>query len=130
MSPVASLPAVPASFQNIKHIVTLMLENRSFDHLIGLMRTNNPNIVGLKGDESNYADPNNSAEPQTVSKATTFTMPFDPGHEFLDVQRQLFGPQNLPPSASPSAPNAPVDPAPMNGFLSVQSTRHERIRLT
>ncbi|HMK60922.1 MAG TPA: hypothetical protein VK452_07230 [Dissulfurispiraceae bacterium] len=43
-------------------------------------------------------------------------MPFDPGHEYLDVQRQLYGPQKLPPSNSLSAPNAPIDPAPMNGF--------------
>jgi phospholipase C len=117
MSPAAALPAVPGSFQKIRHIVTLMLENRSFDHLVGFMQSNNPNIIGLSGKELNYPDPNNSSNPQKVGKATTFMMPFDPGHEFVDVQRQLYGPKNLPPSNSPSAPNAPVDSAPMNGFL-------------
>jgi len=111
------LPAVAASFQKIKHVVVLMLENRSFDHLIGFMRADNPNIFGLAGSEINYQDPNNSLSPQRVGKATSFTMPFDPGHEFTDVQFQLYGPKNLSSANSSPTPNSPTDPAPMNGFL-------------
>ena len=111
-----TLSAVPASFQKINHVVVLMLENRSFDHLLGFMNANNPNIVGLRGNETNYPDPNNSISPQTVCKATSFTMPFDPGHEFMDVQLQLYGTKNQPSSSSPT-PNSPTDPAQMNGFL-------------
>ncbi len=112
-----SLPAVPDSFQKIKHVVVLMLENRSFDHLVGFMRANSPNIAGLKGDEINYPDPNNSLSPQTVGKATSFKMPFDPGHEFMDVQLQLYGPKNPSFAASSPTPNSPTEPALMNGFL-------------
>ncbi|MGD1075044.1 MAG: alkaline phosphatase family protein [Thermodesulfovibrionales bacterium] len=117
MANAVSLPAVPASFQKIKHVVVLLLENRSFDHLVGFMRTNNPNIVGLAGNEMNYGDPNNSQSPETVGKATSFTMPFDPAHEFMDVQLQLYGPKSLPTSELSRTPNSPTDPAPMNGFL-------------
>ena len=112
-----TLPAVPASFQKIEHVVVLMLENRSFDHLLGFMRANNPTIVGLTGNETNYPDPNNSLSPQTVCKATSFTMPFDPGHEFMDVQLELYGLKNQPSSASSPTPNSPNNRAPMNGFL-------------
>jgi phospholipase C len=112
-----TLPAVPASFKKIEHIIVLMLENRSFDHLLGFMRANNPKISGLVGNETNYPDPNNSISPQTVGKATSSTMPFDPGHEFMDVQLQLYGPKNPPASASSPTPITPNDPAPMNGFL-------------
>lgn len=35
----------------IKHLVVLMLENRSFDHMLGFMKSLNPAIDGLNGDE-------------------------------------------------------------------------------
>ena len=38
----------------IKHLVVLMLENRSFDHMLGFMKSLNPAIDGLNGDEWNY----------------------------------------------------------------------------
>lgn len=58
-----SQPAVPASFQKIEHVVVLMLENRSFDHLVGFMMADNQAIAGLTGNETNYPDPNNSESP-------------------------------------------------------------------
>jgi phospholipase C len=49
----------------IKHLVVLMLENRSFDHMLGFMKSLNPAIDGLNGDEWNYParelDPNAAA---------------------------------------------------------------------
>jgi phospholipase C len=44
-------------------------------------------------------------------------MLFDPGHEFMDVQLQLYGPKILPSGDSSPTPNSPADPAPMDGFL-------------
>ena len=38
---------------NLKHIVVLMMENRSFDHMLGALRKTNPKINGLTGNESN-----------------------------------------------------------------------------
>ena len=106
------LPAVPESFQQIEHIVVLMLENRSFDHLLGYL--NGSGVDGLTGSESNYGDPNNQASPSVaVSRATSPVMPFDPSHEFADVQMQLYGPRG----DKPSGVTPPVDPAPMNGFV-------------
>src|SRR5262249_37596518 len=107
-----------AQFQGIKRFVVLMLENRSFDHLFGYLKKDNPQVAGLTGNESNQKDPNSPTSPAIkVSRATSFVMRFDPGHEFYDVQIQLYGPlpgtdPSLPPIANPAH-----QPAPMSGFI-------------
>jgi len=92
-----------------------MLENRSFDHLFGYLKTINPSIVGLTGNEcSNYPNPLTKDQPPVpVSPKAAFTMPFDPPHEFCDVQKQLYGPDPTGKLCS----NPRVTPALMNGFL-------------
>ena len=69
---------------NIQRFVVLMLENRSFDHLLGNLKSLNPAIDGVTGSEfSNFPDPNNPQPPAvTTGPATGFAMPFDPPHEF------------------------------------------------
>ena len=112
-------PATSAKFQGIKRFVVLMLENRSFDHLLGYLKATNPNVMGLTGNEFNQMEPNSPASPKiNVSRASTFVMTFDPGHEFYDVQVQLYGPlANTDPSLPPIA-NLPSAPAQMTGFIS------------
>ena len=109
------LPPAAGSFQLIENIVVLMLENRSFDHLFGFLNTLDPRVVGLSGNEFNYDDPNapQPGQVRKVYRADSFDMPFDPPHEFVDVQMQLYGPSQ----SRPDVPNAPSDPAPMNGFV-------------
>ena len=41
----------------VKHVVVLMLENRSFDHALGFLKTNNTEVDGLWGNETNPYDP-------------------------------------------------------------------------
>ena len=93
----------------IEHVVVLMLENRSFDHILGWMRRENPRIDGLSGQESNPVDASGPMSPRIrVSDRADWeeTLPFDPPHEFADVTEHIFG--------TP----APVigRPATMNGF--------------
>ncbi len=93
----------------IRRFVVLMLENRSFDHLLGLLTAEMPAIDGVaEGRESNTASPA-GGPPQVaaVRKLSDFAMSFDPSHEFDDVQRQLFG---SGPSTSGAQPT-------MGGFL-------------
>ncbi len=95
-----------------------MLENRSFDHLLGSLKSINSDVEGLTGDEFNLADPRSPQSAKIpVTPAMQFTSPygiaFDPAHEFADVQTQLYGAQNT----TPPAPNPPSDPAPMTGFM-------------
>lgn len=111
----SQLPPIPESFQKIEHFVVLMLENRSFDHLFGSLKATMPDVEGLTGNECNYDDPNNQLPGQRrqVILADRFDMPFDPPHEFPDVQCQLYGP--VP--GKPSQAKPPSDPAPMCGFV-------------
>jgi phospholipase C len=48
---------VPENLARIEHIVVLMLENRSFDHLFGYLRDVDPKVAGLIGNEFNREDP-------------------------------------------------------------------------
>jgi len=74
----------------IKHVVVLMMENHSFDQLLGCMKTIYPALEGV--------DPNNlrsnpdypNATNSIVQNATTETsIPFDPVHEHVNVMRQI-----------------------------------------
>ena len=42
-----------AGLDNLKHIVVLMMENRSFDHMLGALRAKDVRISGLTGNEFN-----------------------------------------------------------------------------
>jgi len=79
----------------IGHVFVLMLENRSFDHMLGFSGIAGKDAAtgqatqlrGLQGNESNVWQGKNFA----VSPSATFTMTVGPGHEFPDVLEQLAG---------------------------------------
>jgi phospholipase C len=114
----ATDPNAATNFQKINRFVVLMLENRSFDHLLGGLAASDVRVAGLTGNEFNQKDPNSPGDPPIrVRRASSFVMSFDPAHEFYDVQVQLYGPlQGTDPSLPPLA-NVPFDPAPMSGFV-------------
>jgi len=76
----------------IKYYVVLMLENRSFDHMLGFLKRFNPNINGLTGTESN---PLNPADPSTgsitVSDDAEYVTSVDPSHSVNGTTMQLWG---------------------------------------
>ena len=95
--------------QRIKHVVVLMMENRSFDHMLGWLKRNNSEIDGLTGSESNLY---NTSDPQSqvdfFDPHTSFDFLFRPlqrvfvddrapyvdpdlGHEISDTAQQVFG---------------------------------------
>lgn len=88
-----------------------MLENRSFDHVLGFMKKQNPNINGLNGDETqplNCTDPNSPVYPLTDNARWVQA---DPDHSYSGNLDQIFG-------------YGPISyPAPMTGFL-------EQVRMT
>lgn len=95
----------------IKHIVVLMLENRSFDSVLGHLHQINAQIDGVTGRESNLADGNQN--PIVIRRGTGFdyddlSVPNpDPGEKWKDINRQIF--DKTDPSAG--------DPALMSGFV-------------
>lgn len=84
--------AIPSS---IKHIIVLMLENRSFDHMLGHL----PHVEGWNGKKyGNHIDPNDTKSEFIDLIKTTgnnredgyITDP-DPPHDFKNVCVQLYG---------------------------------------
>ncbi|CAA6669673.1 unnamed protein product [Spirodela intermedia] len=95
----------------IKTVVVLVQENRSFDHMLGWMKSLNPAIDGVDGSESNLvsvADPN-SARVQFTDRSE-YVDP-DPGHSFQAIYEQIYG---VP--YEPGLPSTPATAALMNGF--------------
>jgi len=94
----------------IEHVVVLMLENRSFDHMLGFLR--NPAeypIEGLNGNETNPEDPNIPGSPTVqVSRDARYQgdLDPDPAHRTEDVNIQMFG-----------KPDAPFGEPRNNGFV-------------
>jgi phospholipase C len=95
--PAQTPPAGPLA--GVQHIVQLMLENRSFDHMLGLLYAgrSGPNgqpFEGLLGSESNN---DSSGQPVTVFPINTsspgaYFMPgADPGEGYANTNVQLFG---------------------------------------
>ena len=76
--------------QGLKHIVVLMMENRSFDHMLGALRGRNPAIDGLTGAETN---PDSTGVPVTVAPNAAYQSQLDPDpdHHFPAVDLQIFG---------------------------------------
>uniref|UniRef100_A0A6M2F414 Uncharacterized protein n=1 Tax=Populus davidiana TaxID=266767 RepID=A0A6M2F414_9ROSI len=81
----------------IKTIVVLVMENRSFDHMIGWMKKSiNPAINGVSGTECNPVSTKNPGPPSICfSDDAEFVDP-DPGHSFEDVEQQVFGNSPFP----------------------------------
>jgi phospholipase C len=99
---------------SIDHIVVLMLENRSFDHMLGYLYAGSGNVSpsgqpfeGLTGTESN---PDSAGATVTVSSLSSATADVylspgaDPGEGYKATNSQLFG--TTAPAAGATATNA------------------------
>jgi phospholipase C len=107
-----------AGLAAIEHVVVLMLENRSFDHMLGYLYHDSGNVTpggqafeGLTGAESN---PGADGKPVPVFPITpgapnAYFMPgADPGEGYMATNKQLYG--------STKQPSPPVAPG-MQGFV-------------
>lgn len=90
----------------IEHLVVLMMENRSYDHMLGYL----PNGHGLTGEEYNLVDPADpTSEKVYVSNRAGYVTATNPLHDVVNIERQEYG-----------EVGQIVHPAPMNGFVKVQ----------
>ena len=74
------------SLSKIDHIVVVMMENRSFDHLIGYLRDT---IPGVNGRDPNATNPDLAGAPVQANLLGSYKFPFDPGHDWNQVATQL-----------------------------------------
>ena len=78
--------------QKLKHIVVLMMENRSFDHMLGALRAKDSRINGLTGNESNPDTSGNMVKVQPLADYQD-QLNDDPDHHFPGTDLQIFGGQ-------------------------------------
>ena len=79
---------MPPGLDALKHIVVLMMENRSFDHMLGAV----PGIGGID-DAGAYSNPDTTGalvRPQALAEFQSQLQP-DPDHHFPAVDLQIFG---------------------------------------
>ena len=84
----------PTIVNNIKHVVVMMMENRSFDHILGAI----PGVSGVLG--NTYSNLPNPAEPANDHNVLQYPAPitvncqpqFDPDHGFGGMMTEIFGP--------------------------------------
>ncbi|XP_020221918.1 non-specific phospholipase C1 [Cajanus cajan] len=89
----------------IKTIVVIVMENRSFDHVLGWLKPSRPDIDGLTGKESNPLSVSSPESPRIPVTDDALFIDGDPGHSFQAIREQIFG-SNV----------TSLTPAPMNGF--------------
>lgn len=81
---------MPPGLDRLQHIVVLMMENRSFDHMLGSLKSVDARIDGLAGTESN---PDTTGAQVKVQPSADFQGQLnpDPDHHFPAVDLQIFG---------------------------------------
>jgi phospholipase C len=97
--------AMPPALDKVQHIVVLMMENRSFDHMLGGLKAKDDRIDGLTGNESNPDTLGNSVKVQPIAEFQGQLDP-DPDHHFPAADLQIFNGAN----GDPRVPN-------MQGFV-------------
>jgi len=109
----------------IEHVVVLMLENRSFDNVLGWLydSQNAPpfdkvpygqTFDGVSGRD--FKNPGPDGQQVPVGSTTDTTNPFpDPGEEYAQVYAQLYNAD--PPPDDNNVPSNPPQPPPMTGYV-------------
>jgi phospholipase C len=97
---------VPTQLSKIDHVVVLMLENRSFDHMLGYLyretRNQSPTGQPFEGVTGNESNPDAHGKPVGVfpiqaTQQNAYFMPgANPGEGYARTNSQLFGSQNPP----------------------------------
>ncbi|KAG9453976.1 hypothetical protein H6P81_006880 [Aristolochia fimbriata] len=81
------------------------MENRSFDHMLGWLKSTRPEIDGLTGAESNRVVVSDPSSPEIFVADDAEFVDSDPGHSFQAIREQIFG-----------SDDTSARPAPMSGF--------------
>jgi phospholipase C len=71
----------------IEHVIVLMLENRSFDHLLGFLDHPNPRFDGLR--DHPYTNPAQDGSVVRATPTAKTVLPIDPDHSHDAVMREM-----------------------------------------
>jgi phospholipase C len=86
---------MPPGLDKLQHIVVLMMENRSFDHMLGSLTAVDQRIDGITEGLSNPDTTGASVKPQPLAEFQGQLDP-DPDHHFPAVDIQIFGGDTSP----------------------------------
>jgi phospholipase C len=86
---------MPPGLDALKHIVVLMMENRSFDHMLGSLKAVNQQIDGVDGTQYNLDTQGNQVFVQPLAEFQSQLDP-DPDHAFPAVDQQIFAGDQSP----------------------------------
>lgn len=77
----------------IKHVVVLMLENNSFDRMLGCMKSFYPNLEGVDENATPATNPDYPDANHLFAQLPDAlrSVPVDPAHDLDDVLRQVNG---------------------------------------
>jgi phospholipase C len=98
----------------IEHVIILMLENRSFDHMLGFLKKQNPEVNGCLPNETGCSNPDDPlAENPTFYTVdnTAVYQQADPSHSISGTTLQIYG------------TNDDTIPPTMSGFIASYETR-------
>jgi phospholipase C len=83
------VPAAAARRFPIRHVIVMMKENRSFDHLFG--KLHDQGQPGTEAEPASYTNPDLAGAPVAPFHLTTTCLPDDPGHQAVSVVEGLSG---------------------------------------
>jgi phospholipase C len=72
----------------IRHVIVMMKENRSFDHLFGKLHDLQPDVEAIP---ATYTNPGPDGAPVSPTHATTTCIPFDPNHQSSSIAACIDG---------------------------------------
>jgi phospholipase C len=91
MTPVADTDA--QNLSKIDHVIVLMMENRSFDHMLGYLKLDGtlPDVDGLEADMGNADASGKFHKVRPLGRRKIHLKALDPGHGPGDVREQIAG---------------------------------------
>ena len=78
---------------SIEHVIVLVMENRAFDHMVGFLREENPDIVGCVPGIEGCSNPDDPANPKkwiSVSSDAVYRTMTDPDHSIHGTTTQIY----------------------------------------
>jgi phospholipase C len=118
--------------QKIQHLLVLMLENRSFDHMLGYLEyPPEAGFEGVRGREKTMPNPLPDGKVAIPGDQAPFALSVGPGHSHNDVLQQLLGTTDrsrpFRVTNNGFAANYDAKYSPGNGGLALQCFSPERV---
>jgi phospholipase C len=102
--------------QSLQHVVVLMMENRSFDHMLGALKAQYPYVDGVDGTQTNPDTTGAVVSVQPLAEYQSQLDP-DPNHAFAAVNLQIFN----------DTQHGPPLPATMQGFVASYFNQQQNV---